>query len=176
MTALAANNTDRFFFHYVTAQGGHTMQVRTQTGVDDGTVSYALGSYLTILTSLFAECNGVSMDFQAAGDSFSTPVVEGFWSTFTWGSGTASIKDNTAFTGAQGRSSGGHRVRLDTFGYKGDMTDYRISNADNAIIDDAVFVLNNTSGCFLAIDGLAPQWYQYLNIKANDYWVKLARP
>lgn len=175
MTALPANNTDRYFFRYSNAQHEHTLQVRTATGLSYTTVVSALENYLTILTGAFAASEGLSVELQLAGDNFSTPVTEGVWSTFSWGSTAATPETDATFLGAQGRSTGGHKVRLDVFGYKNALSDFRITNAEVSGVDDAVAVLNGIPGAFLSIDGLNPQWYQYLNVKSNDYWVRQAR-
>jgi len=175
MPALAPNNTDRYFFHYQTAAHSHTLVVRTASGELYATVEGAVEDLLTGLSAAFVASAGTSVDFQAAGTDFSTPVSTGDWSSFSWGSGAATPENDAIAFNFQGRSSGGHKSRMGIFGYKNSPSNYRLTGGEAAAVETAVGILNSTVGAFLAIDGLHPNWYSYVNIKPNDYWVRQAR-
>jgi len=175
MAALPANNTDRLFLHYQNAINSHTAMIRIAPGADIATVMDAFESILSTLTGAFVASAGTNADFQAAGDDFSVPVSAGDWDTFTWGSGAAVITSDGVQFNFQGRSSGGHKSRLGVFGYKNDVSNWRLTEVEAAGVGTAVAVLQDTTGAFLAIDGLKPTWYGYANIKYNDYWVRQGR-
>jgi hypothetical protein len=175
MAALPANNTDRYFFHYASAVHSHTLMVRTAVGVAFATVEGAVEEILTTLTGAFIALVGTGVDFQAKGTDFSVPVSSGDWASFSWGSVTANAEIDAIAFNFQGRSAGGHKCRWGVFGYKNANSAYRLTGGEAAGVEDVVAILNSTTGVFLAIDELAPNWYSYANIKPNDYWVKQAR-
>ncbi len=175
MAALPPNNTDRYFFHYENGAGNHTVVVRTALGVAEATVTGALETILTTLSAAWLSSAGTSVDFQAAGTDFSTPVSTGDWASFTWGVGTATPELDAVQFNFQGRSAGGHKCRMGIFGYQNAQSNYRLTGGEAPAVEDSVAILNSTTGVFLAIDGLAPVWYGYANIKPNDYWVGKAR-
>jgi len=175
MSALPANNTRRYFFHYGTAMHNHTMAIRASDAVSEADVVAAVGDFLFNLTSLFSACVGIGCDIQNAGDTFSVPSSNGDWAALNWGSGGASLETDSRCLNFQGRTSGGHKARLGVFGYKSDVSEYRLTESESAAVAAAVGTLNGSGGVFVGIDGLAPNWYGYGNIKANDYWVRQAR-
>jgi len=175
MAALPANNTDRYFFHYGTAVHNHTMAIRTATGTPETSVITAVAALVFNATSLFAECVGINADIQLAGNTFSTPSSDTGWASMTWGSGTATVEQDSQCLNFQGRTFGGHKARLGIFGYKTTLSDYRLTESESAAIAACVVTLNFSTGVFIGIDGLPPNWYGYGNVKANDYWVRQAR-
>jgi hypothetical protein len=175
MAALPPNTTDRYFFHYQNSLHSHTVVVRTATGVAYATVEGALESALTLVTGAYCASEGISVDFQLAGTDFSVPVSSGDWPTYTWGSDPAAPESDAVPLNFQGRSAGGHKCRLGVFGYKNAFSAFKLTGGEASAIEDFVAILNSTTGVFLAIDGLAPNWYSYANIKPNDYWVRQAR-
>jgi len=175
MAALPPNNTDRYFFHYQNAVHNHTVAIRTQDGASEAVLIAAVQAWLTALTGAYHSSAGLGADFQAAGTDFTVPSSNSGWAGITWGSGTANIESDSIALNFQGRSAGGHKVRLGFFGYKNTLSEYRITEAESSTITDVVDILQGTTGCFAAIDGLIPTWYGYANVKANDYWVGRAR-
>jgi hypothetical protein len=151
------------------------MMVRTGSGADYAVLEAALESILTTLTGAFFASFGISVDFQAAGTDFSTPVSAGDWSSFTWGAGAMTVEVDTIALAFQGRSSGGHKCRLAVYGYKNAYSNWRLTEGEAPGIGTCVVVLQDTAGAFHAIDDLEPTWYGYVNIKPNDYWVRQAR-
>jgi len=175
MAALPANNTDRLFLHYSNALNEHTTIIRCPPGANLATVVDEWESVLTELTGAFVATNGTSADFQAAGDNFSTPYSGSDWSSFSWGSGTAVVTSDGVQMNFQGRSAGGHKSRVGVFGYKNDVSNWRLTEGEAASIGTAVGILSTSTNGFYAIDGLKPTWYAYVNLKYNDYWVRQGR-
>lgn len=176
MTALAANNTDRYFFHYSNAIAAHVAVVRTQAGAPPTGVIDAFESFCTALTPVLAASTGVNIEFQLAGTTFSVPVGVGDWTGFTFGASAAAKTGNAAQVNAVGRSSGGHRCRLGMFGFNNDFSGYRIEGAELSGLGDSVAsILNGSTYAFFSIDDVKPTWYGYLDVKPNDYWVRKSR-
>jgi len=116
-----------------------------------------------------------TVEFAPSGSSVFNIVTTGIeGSTVGSGAGTGSARAN--YVDFIGRSSGGRRVRLAVFGLKIDATDYRFIAGENAAVDAAIVELNTHTGAFLAIDGVAPQWYSYANAGVNAHWQKAVRP
>lgn len=175
MAALPANNTRRYFFHYGTSQHNHTMAIRTSDFVSEADVIAAVAALVFNATTLFSLCVGIGADIQEAGDTFSVPSSNGDWADMSWGSGGASLETDSRCFNFQGRTPGGHKSRLGIFGYKDDVSEYRLTEGESIIVGPCIATLNGSPGVFVGIDGLAPNWYGYGNIKANDYWVRQAR-
>jgi hypothetical protein len=175
MAALPPNSTDRYFFHYANAVNPHTFVIRTGAGIGLSALITAVEAVLAALSPGFAASAGVGIDFQASGTNFSVPQSPGTWNSFTWGSGAADPEVDSVAANFQGRSLGGHKCRWGVFGWSAQKSNYRLTSLEDANVAAAVTVVNNTTGAFVAIDGLAPTWYEYVNIKANDYWVRQAR-
>jgi hypothetical protein len=176
MAPLDPGNTDRYFFHYENAAGQHTAVVRTAAGVAAATVIDTFESYCTEVGAGLSASTGVSVEFRAAGASFSSPVAVGDWVGFTFGSTDGNPYTDSVQVNAVGRSAGGHRCRLGLFGWKNDVSAWRLTGSEEGgIAESATAILNAATNIFLAIDGTKPTWYGYLDIKPNDYWVRKAR-
>lgn len=175
MAPLDPGNTDRLFLHYQNGVHSHTTMIRTADGADLAVVVGHWIDVVTLLTGAFFASAGLSVDFQAAGDHFSTPVSGTDWDTATWGSGAATITGDAVGFNFQGRSPGGHKCRVGLFGYKNDVSNWRLTEAEAAAIGTAVGIIQDDTNGFYAIDGTKPTWYGYVNIKFNDYWVRKGR-
>jgi hypothetical protein len=71
-----------------------------------------------------------------------------------------------------GRSTGGRRVRLALFGSKNfeDNVDHDYRLPTTGFFAAPLAVLTGASADMVAIDGLEPVWYSYLNVGVNAYW------
>jgi len=56
-----------------------------------------------------------------------------------------------------------------------DTSDFRIHSAEDTIIGNAVGILNDTSPSLVANDNEDVIWYEYANVKYNDYWTRRLR-
>ena len=176
MTALPQNSTDRYFFDYANAFGSHKAVVRTAPGVEASIVVDTVESYCTAVGAGLSTSVGQFVSFQAAGTSFSVPVGVGDWTGFTFGSTDANGYTDAVQINAVGRTTGGRRARLGLFGWRLSVSVFRLSGAEESgLAESAVAILNGATSVFLAIDGLKPTWYGYLDIKPNDYWVRKNR-
>lgn len=175
MAPINPNNTDRLKIFYQNAVAEHTVVVRFDgpAGLTDAESVFAgLVSNLAPLFS-FSEVTAVQQAAQGL-DIFSDVPASSLLSV-TWGSGAATNDNNAVAATFVGRSSAGRRARLSFFGYKGLTSDYRLTATESLDISDALDALTGATGSFLAIDGNAPIWKTYVDVKAFDHWVDTAR-
>jgi hypothetical protein len=85
-------------------------------------------------------------------------------------------------TGFVGRSNLGQKARVFLYGFltgpedavtAGD--DFRVHGAESGPINAAVVVLNNGSPNIVASDDAVVSWYNYANLKYNDFWLRSTR-
>jgi len=115
------------------------------------------------------------VEYAPSGSSIFNPVTSGIEGN-TYGSGAGSTAVAPYFYGFIGRSSGGRRVRFDIFGSTILGLDYRFQPGEDANIDGAVLVPQASALDFLAIDGIKPTWYSYVNGGVNAYYQRKNRP
>jgi hypothetical protein len=174
VAALPPDNTARYKVFYTFAGNTHVVQVRA-TGV------HSPSSFGTWFDGLMTELDNSlypvtisKVEFAASGSNVFNTVVTGIESN-TYGSGTPVGLLAPQFIGFQGRTSGGHKVRLSIYGIKPEENDYRFEPADNADVDDAITYLQTTSAFAKGIDGVTPNWYSYANTGFNAYWQRKNR-
>lgn len=80
-----------------------------------------------------------------------------------------------------GRTASGLRAIIYQYGYRsnigesGEADDFRIYQSENSAIDGAITSLIGSGADLVGNDGLAINWYSYVNIKYNDYWTRKVR-
>lgn len=174
MAPLPVESTARYRVNYTVGGEQHDFQVRV------GAVSPSVfGDWLvSFMVALVPALNAVvinGVDFAVNGSTIFNPVTTvADGNSYGSGLGTGSAIPN--YVNFIGRSSGGRRVRLAVFGLKLDATDYRFSPGENAAIAEAIAVLKSNAAIAIAIDGLAPTWYNYANAGVNAYWQRNIRP
>lgn len=185
MSDFAPNWTPRYRVRYSTRGGTHTMQFRIARAADPGDFSGMagkVGSFLEALESLLFTDWTVLSATGALQDSdifLPAPVPTGFTpAASTTGESLATKAWETGFIG---RSSNGGRGAFFIYGLRQNPItvtppqDFRIFTSENSVFEDAVTALDELSPAFAANDGFAVNWYQYVNVKYNDYWVRRLR-
>lgn len=174
MAALNPNNTARYRCFYTTLGVQHDFQVRANAIFSPAT----MGTFVTALMSAIGPAMYASVidkvEYAAAGSNVFNIVTTGA-EGLAYGSGTAAGLLKPQFFAFQGRSTGGHKVRLSIYGIKIEENDYRFNPGDSAEVDAGVVVLQATVNGALAIDGLKPVWYPYANTGFNAYWQRKQR-
>jgi hypothetical protein len=175
LPALPANLVQRYKLRYQVQGNQHSITVHmstTGTSSDAGTNGTALANLLkTILPS-----NGsfVGVDFAAAGSNVFNPVVTlSIAGTGAAASGTINTPRAASFVG---RNANGRKIRLFIIGV--DLaadTNWRVEIAEDTRVSAIVTGLNAGTGDVRCIDGVAPLWRAYVNIKYMDHWVKAQR-
>lgn len=171
---LAPSNTARFRINYTVGGEQHDFQVRS-TPVSPTALGVQVDAFLSDLAAALNAVTIDSVEFAANGSNVFNIVTTGIEGQ-VYGSGAGGGSARANYVDFIGRSSGGRRVRLAVFGLKVDATDYRFVSGENAAVDNAIVSLNGAVGSFLAIDGVAPQWYSYANAGVNAHWQKAVRP
>lgn len=191
MAPLPQNNTARLFFDYVTGNlvtsQEHTFAVRMSGSQGDianvqervRTVLAGMGS-----NSFRVDWRILGVRFQAAGTDFSNPVtlIPNLASFVGTGNPAYDARVEAVEDTFQGRSTtSGRRVDFSlyraltdapsNFRWLGGTTGFQ------AAVRAAVTALNASValGAFLAIDGSAVVWRDYLNANYNSYWERRIR-
>lgn len=169
MAPLDPNNTARFFWDYTVDGANHTFITRHNGILSPGAAG---ASVATLLTTIASQINLITINTcrsAAQGSDFSFPVTSGIEGS-QYGAGVGNADTVPRELNFVGRSSGGRRCRLGIFGYKGNISTWRVTGAEVAAVQNAVNHLNASVGIYLAIDGVEPVWYPYVNVLYNAYW------
>lgn len=186
MAPLPPNSTNRLFFDYISGNLAtsirHTVAVRYDPA--DRDVGDVQEDFLNVLQALGASAlregwRVLGTRVQAAGAEVTLPVTTIVSLAGFVGSATGPYSRSVEAVEAtfQGRSpTSGRRVDFSlytaAFGV-GDAFRYPVASSGfGATIAAALAELETASaaGSFLAIDGSAPSWYDYLNVQYNSYW------
>lgn len=170
MAPLPSNTTATLFVDYSTGDENHTIQVRFGVG---GSISDAMGfldRFWTALDNTIYTLTVLGARVRDLGSTVTYPVT---WTGApTYGDGVANHGQSAWYIDFIGRSIGGRRVRLTTFGAAAvqDATDhdYRLPAAGN--VADALGEIELSSDVPVAIDGDPAGWQQYGNLGVNAYW------
>ena len=174
MAPLPHNNTAIYYVDYATGVVEHTFEVRYDGAVSPASFGTFVNSFLSTVGDLTCALTVNRVRSQAEGSLFSFPVTTGIEGN-VYGTGVGAIDQYASSLNFVGRSGGGRRVKLSVFGYDQSFGDFRLTEADSTVIDDAVILLNASSGLALAIDGIEPVWYPYANVSVNAYWQRNLR-
>jgi hypothetical protein len=124
--------------------------------------------------------NGVvfnTAQFAAAGSPFFFP--DGSWTPITSASGInpSAASNPGQFLEFGGRApADGVRVKLYQFEtFFGNSADMRYNRGESAAVDAALNALQAFGLNLATISGSIPTWYDYANVKANDYYTHRAR-
>lgn len=174
MAPLDPNNTARYKYEYENAQNKHSLVIRAGAGATDSSMDADLATLMGHIGAGFSASTFTGASKAAAGSDLFFPFASGAVGD-TFGSGAA-IKqyDATSMTFV-GRTPGGRRTRVSIFGFKGDLSEFRLTSAESSDVASAIDDLNSFGFSFIGIDGLTALWNEYADIKANDHWVKKSR-
>jgi hypothetical protein len=173
VTALAADNTQRFKVFYTNNGQQHTIESRPDaTGVS--TFDVDMDALFTAMSPLLYNTVIDDVQYAAAGSNIFNPISSALTSN-TYGGGGSSPNSVPTYIGFVGRSPGGHRWRTYFFGVNAVGGNYRFTAGENSDIDAAVAALNAAPHNFLAIDGVKPVYRSYANAGINYHWMKEIR-
>lgn len=176
MAPLSPSTTARWKYIYQNAVAQHTLTLRlTNDSVtaDADAIMQALMSNIGISCS---ESTITGLEHAPASSDIFNPVADSDLVGDSFGSGAAIKQYNATSITFVGRGSDARRARMSLFGWKADLSEFRITAAESP--DVATFInatLNAIATPLLTISGTAPVWKLYADIKANDHWVDKSR-
>lgn len=174
MAAIADTFSDSFFIDYTNSVASHTMLVRTELGGTLADLDTDVKAFVDALGTSVAGSLITAVRKRNAGTHISFPVASTLVG-YSFGAGSVNPEQNAVALTFVGRTVEGVRARLSVFGYKGDLSAYRLTSGEFSGIGTAVAVLNGSETVFVAKDGLQARWAPYADVKANDYWVRRTR-
>lgn len=175
MAPLPPSNTQRWKYTYENAVNEHSVTFRTNAGATLGDVDAVAHQLFSVIGAGCSAFTVTGLEFADAGSDIFDPITGSSEVGDSFGSGTA-IKqyDATAITFV-GRAAGGRRARISLFGWKSDLSEFRLTAGESADVTSFVGTLNGVDSPIVAINAVGPVWHAYADIKANDHWVDKAR-
>lgn len=174
MAPIVDNITDKYFVDYQTAVRSHSFLVRAIKDSPAQTVANSIAAVLTAMAPLLTQRTITAVRLQSAGTNYSFPLSLDLVGD-VYGTGTATPEQDATAATFLGRDAGGRRVKFATFGYKGAISQYRLTSSESADVSNVVAALTSGTISFVTVLGLDPSWYSYADIKVNDYWVRRIR-
>lgn len=191
MAPINPNNTGRVYFDYLTGNLAtsqeHTLMMRFAVGpgfdlgdAQDIFLDF-LNAYGTVEFATGWRVQGVRLS--QVGDDFSLPFpVTPALAAFVGTGGNLGPSQEAREWTHQGRSfTTGRRVDLSLYGVvEADPDNFRVTGGVSGFAAKVAAAANyltlaSTTGYFVAIDGNAATWYQYLNMNYNSYWERRIR-
>jgi hypothetical protein len=159
--------------NYTASNHDHSFQIRSAQS--PAVIGTHIQNFLITLAPVLFVLVVNDVEWAPAGSDVFNPVVTGA-EGYTVGTGTPSAPtlEPLAYNFI-GRTSGGRRVRRAIFGAVTGAANYRFSPGEQGDIDNAVNVLQAAGSTLLGIDGIAPIWKDYVNVKYFDHWVQEIR-
>lgn len=187
MADYAPNFTCRYRVKYSVLGHNHTMLFRLARGtLDFGPIALKVAAFLSALSpTLFTSWTVLGADAAPDDSDIFLPVAPpvGF-SPPSLAIPAAPISESSLAWSFVGRTTGGTQCRLFLFGASqgpesvsagGTFDDWRITTAQSGVAANAVNVLNSNSPALVGNDGVKATFYQYVNLKYNNYWVRKTR-
>lgn len=184
MADFAPNFTARYRLKYTSLGKSHSMLWRQSSAVTTGeTIAEKVGLFLDDLAPILFN------DFTITGADFALADSDVFLPSFVpaFGGGDVPIvgaaqSDAAVSLSFVGRSILGGKARMFLYGTNtgaivrtDDSNDFRLTSAEDASISAAIVRLNETGPIIVANDDSEVVWYEYVNIKYNDRWVRRMR-
>lgn len=184
MADYAPNYTPRYRMRYHVLGRPHTQVWRLPLSTTDPAAMIAkIGLWLTDLSPLLSDdFTVVAGDFALQDSDVFLPAGVPSFTAGEVGPGTFVSNDDVWSISFVGRSIAGQKARMFLYGTSVGVTvrsglefDFRITSSENGAISDAIVRMNETSPPIVGSDGENVVWYEYVNVKANDYWVRRTR-
>lgn len=184
MADFAPNFTARYRFRYTSLSKSHSMLWRLKSPVTDpAPLVDKIGLFLEDLAPvLWNDFTITTAEFAPANSDVFVPAAS---PTFGGGDNvlTGSFPSDAATAiSFVGRSLAGQKARMFLYGtnlaavYRSTLgNDFRITASESAAIAAAIVRLNETAPVIAANDDNSTVWYEYVNVKPNDAWVRKLR-
>ena len=186
MPDYATINTPRFRMRYRVLSQTHNITWRleqTKTIADAGGVASKMAAFLAAIQShLYNDFTVLSAAWAEVNSELFLPCATP--ASPTGGVSTSGITRvaGTISMGFVGRGAGGSKAGFYLYGHNYDVpinsaaeADFRLTAAEVGVVADAIEALTELSPALYAIDRTPVTWYNYVNLKYNDRWVRKAR-
>lgn len=184
MSDFAPNYTARYRYRYSSLGKTHSQTWRVIAGTTDpAAVAAKVGLYLADMAGdLYADFHIISAEFALADSDVFLPAPlpdepTGAVSVGAGDAGFAAIAISFV-----GRTIAGGKARMFQYGtalgiplHSASGADWKYLSSEDEHISDAVVRLNETSPAIVGNDNEAVVWYEYVNVKPNDRWVRKLR-
>jgi len=184
MADYAPNYTARYKVTYSTLGKTHSVQWRLEAGTTDpAPCATKMGLFLADLApALYEDWTVLHAEFALADSDVFLPAVAPDQPT-----GAGDVDPDRSANAAIAvswiaRSIAGGKGRFFLYGlsfdalmFTGTGKDYRYYSTESTYVDDTVVRLNETSPALVCNDNEPAVWYEYVNQKPNDRWVRKLR-
>jgi len=184
MPDFAPNYTARYRIRYTSLGKSHSMTWRVASSVTDPAgIAAKVGLFLADLEPiLWNDWTLTGADFALADSDVFLPAVLPDAPTGAVSTSGSVSNDAAISLSFVGRSTAGLKARMFIYGTDGaaflrvaDGQDFRLTSAEEPAISDAIVRLNETSPAIVANDDAVATFYEYVNIKYNDRWLRRFR-
>lgn len=185
MADFAPNFTARYRVRYTTLGKAHSMTWRVASSVTDPTgVASKMGLFLDDLAeSMWDDWTIVGADFAAADTDIFLPATPPSFSGGAQAVSGSHPTDGAIAISFVGRTTGGNKARFFLYGFAfvanvrvTELNDWKVLSSENSAgVGDAIVRLNETSPALVGNDDNTAIWYEYVNVKYNDRWVRKMR-
>jgi hypothetical protein len=184
MSDFAPNFTARYRLRYSTQAKSHSMTWRVAASVTDPTALAAkVGLFLDDLAdSLWDDFTIVGADFALADSDVFLPGPAPAFGGGHVASGGQQQSDAAFAVSFVGRTIAGGKARMFLYGTNFDVSvratlgnDWKVLSAEASTVSAAIVRLNETSPALVGNDNETAIWYEYVNMKYNDRWVRRLR-
>lgn len=189
MAALPQNSTNRVFVDYITgshaAATEHTAAFRFADVESYDDLQARVLDFLSAVGAgnLWTGWRVLGVRGQNAGTNFTFPIplsvaMQSFTGTGSY-TGYSEVHEAVQTTWMCRSFASGRRGRIDLYGIRvgNVLPGFRLTTAGTnpAWIAASVNALNGVAAPWVAIDGVRPVWYQYVNFNYNSYWEEQKR-
>lgn len=185
MADFAPNFTGRYRLRYSFFGTQHSMQWRVAADTESitGLVSKIELFLSDLAPRLWSDWTVLGGDFAPADSDIFLPAAAPASPTGTGDPGDRVNTDKAVSISFVGRSSGGEKARMFLYGTTLAASflratpgnDFKLLSTEVAQISDAIVRLNETAPNIVANDNNPVTWYEYVNLKYNDRWVRRLR-
>jgi len=184
MPDFAPNFTARYRIRYSSLGKTHTMTWRLLAGVTDPSALIAkIGLFLAEFNSnLYADWHILSADFALADSDVFLPAAMPTNPTGAVAVDATKLSDAAIAISFVGRTIAGGRARMFLYGtaYGAAIrvtsgNDWKFLSSEDADVSAGIVRLNETSPAIVGNDNEVAVWYEYVNVKPNDKWVRKLR-
>ena len=184
MADFAPNFTARFRVRYSSLGKSHSMMWRVASSTTDPTaISAKVGLVLDDLAPLlFNDFTIIAADFALADTDVFLPAPSP-----AFGGGDVSAaggvpNDAAVSVSFVGRTTLGNKARMFLYGTNSGAVmrtttaqDFKLTSAESAAVSAAIVRINETGPAIVGNDDAVASWYEYVNVKYNDRWLRRFR-